>query len=545
MIYLESYLALSPSPGLSNSLEELQALVLLCSLSLLRPTVPSLASLVDTAMRSATDLRLYSDRSFSATFQAKCSSYDSSSRRLAVRNQHLGRRLWWCAYSLDRLIAPWLGRPLSIPDDVVTTEIPHVDDDQSLSEFGFIRSSGSSTSSGYATHHHLKLRRLQSEIHCMLQSQHALRANASQPVDSRRETLTIPKQSGPFISWQRTMTDKLDEWRWSIPYSSESGRSSCDLLMELGYWQTIITLYRQIIIIPKQLVGLSSANEAEVEQLMSQTAKEFDVVYSRVAEASQKVIRIYRALQSMDLINIAYFAGDQIFIAGSLFLFTIWNSDHIRRCLSFQDIDSIVLTVTAVLDQMSDQSPTARISRTVFQQMSTTTIQYFLSTSDAHNNPMPLSNENHYNLTPGNTTQNTPSPFTFELTDHGKPQLPTLDFLEQADLSRDHKAGIWDDQLDKKDMFEVPIQLPFSFDGPDLLSQFAMGGQDSEALSKMPFGTNGLKREFQFTANDLDIDTAFAIPLNLQDEQSSDPDTPITGLSDELLRGLLVGWADP
>jgi hypothetical protein len=198
----------------------------------------------------------------------------------------------------------------------VTTKFPDVDDDQSLIDFGFI--TGSSTSSNYATHHHLKLRRLQSEIHCMLQSQHALRANASQPVDSRRGTLTITKQSGRFVSWQREMTDRLDEWRYSIPFSSESGRSSCDLMMELGYWQTIITLYRQIITIPKQLVALSSTNEAEIEQLMSQTAKEFDVVYSRVAEASQKVIRIYRALQSMGLINIAYFAEDQIFIAGRL-----------------------------------------------------------------------------------------------------------------------------------------------------------------------------------------------------------------------------------
>lgn len=318
MIYLELYLALSPSIGLSRSLEELQALVLLCSLALLRPTAPSLTNLVNTAMRSATDLRLYSDCSISTTLRSEFPSCDLTRRKVVTQIQDLCRRLWWCVYSLDRLIAPCLGRPLFIPDEVVTTTLPNVDDDSSLTKVGFIRPSRSSATSKYATNHQLRLRRLQSEIHCKLQSQHALRDNTNRWVDSPQNPATLTSQSNTFISWRRDMTDKMDEWRWSIPYSSVSGRSSCDLLLELGYWQTIITLYRQNITIPNQLIGISSTHESKSEKMMGQTPEEIDVVYSRMDEACQKVIQIYRTLQSMELINVAYFAEDQIFITGKL-----------------------------------------------------------------------------------------------------------------------------------------------------------------------------------------------------------------------------------
>lgn len=316
MIYLESYLALSPSSGLSSSLEELQALILLCSLALLRPTAPSLANLINTAMRSATDLRLYSDCSISATHRTEFSSCDLTRRKVVTRIQDLRRRLWWCAYSLDRLIAPCLGRPLSIPDEVVTTTLPSVDDDTSLTNVEFIRPSRSSATSKYATYHHLRLRRLQSEIHCKLQSQRALRDSTNRSGDSPRNPATLSSQSNTFISWRRYMTDKMDEWRWSIPYSSVNGRFSCDLLLELGYWETIITLYRQNIAIPNQLIGISSTHKSKSEHMMGQTPEEIDVAYSRLDEASQRVIRIYRTLQSLDLINVAYFAEDQIFITG-------------------------------------------------------------------------------------------------------------------------------------------------------------------------------------------------------------------------------------
>ncbi|KAJ6003344.1 hypothetical protein N7451_005891 [Penicillium sp. IBT 35674x] len=500
MIYLESYLALSPSSSLSSSLEELQALVLLCSLALLRPTAVSLANLANTAMRSATDLRLYSDCSITATLRNEFPSCDLTKRKVVTRIQDLCRRLWWCAYSLDRLIAPCLGRPLTIPDEVVTTTLPNVDDDHSLTKVGFIRPSRSSATSKYATNHHLRLRRLQSEIHCKLQSQHALRDSTNRSVDSSQNPGTLSSQSNPFISWRRDMIDRMDEWRWSIPYSSVSGRSSCDLLLELGYWQTIITLYRQNITIPSQLVGASITREPISEQMMGQTPEGIEVVYSRMDEACQQVIQIYRTLQSMDLINVAYFAEDQIFITGCLFLFIIWNSEHIRRRL------------------MSDQSPTARVSRFVFQQMSATTIQYFLSTNDTDHNSVPPLYGNPEILTPEDTAQDTPSPFTSDLIEYWRPQSSSSDFPEHITPSLDLKAS-GENKQSHKDLFECPSRLPFSFDSPNLLLQFATGVQDTEGFPRMPFGSNGLERDFLSATNDLDSSSD-----NLKGQNSPVPD---------------------
>ncbi|KAJ5813412.1 uncharacterized protein N7503_000162 [Penicillium pulvis] len=544
MIYLESYLALPPSLGLTNSLEELQALVLLCSLALLRPTAPSLANLVNTAMRSATDLRLYSDCSISTTLRTEFPSCDLTRRKAITRVQDLCRRLWWCAYSLDRLIAPCLGRPLFIPDEVVTTTLPNIDDDSSLARLGFIRPSRSSATSNYVTNHHLRLRRLQSEIHCKLQYQHALRDSPNRSVDSPRNSATLTSHFTTFISWRRDMTDRMDEWKWSIPYSSVSGRSACDLLLELGYWQTIITLYRQNIAIPSQLVGMSSTHESRSKQMqmMDQTSEEVEVVHSRMDEACQNVIRIYRTLQSMDLINVAYFAEDRIFITGCLFLFIIWNSEQVRRSLSFQSLDSIVLTVTAVLEQMSNQSPTARISRSVFQQMSVTTIQYFLSTKDTDYDSMPLSNEHPEILTPKNTSQDTPSSFTSDSIDYWKPQCSSLNFLEQITLSLDAKVRFENEK--SHNLIVESIQLPYSFDSPHLLSQTATGMQDTEGFSKLPFGSSVSKRNSQSTDNDLNSLYGTSFGFILQDQQSSSSDMSIPRIDDDLLGDFLVGWAD-
>lgn len=386
------------------------------------------------------------------------------------------------------------------------------------------------------------------------------------------------------------MTDKLDEWRRSIPYTSVNGQSPCDLLLELGYWQTIITIYRQNIAIPNQLVATSSVYRSKSEQPMDQASEELNIVYSRMYEACQKVIRIYRALQSMELINIAHFVEDQIFTAGKLqidfmhtqsflilkrfsflvhnlefraypsqvgmcvesalhdysFLQSVYSNLRLRFHQSFQSLDSIVLMVTAVLDQMSDQSPTARISRTVFQQMGATTIQYFLSTYDTDHNSRPFINDQPYILTPEGSAQDTASPFTSDLISYWKPQCSSLDFLDRTIPSLNSKVGVNNDQFDKVHIFEDSSQSNFSFDTPDLLSYLATGEQGIESFSKMTYGSKESNRDSQSTLNELDSSyvDSFGISLQLEREQFPGPNTSIPGIDDELLGDFLVEWAD-
>lgn len=176
--------------------------------------------------------------------------------------------------------------------------------------------------------------------------------------------------------------------------------------------------------------------------------------------------------------------------------------------------------------------------------MSVTTIQYFLSTNDADHDSMPLSNEHPEILTPENTAQGTPSPFTSNLVDYWKPQCSSLNYLEQNTPSLDPKAGFENKQSHKNNVFEGSIRPSCSFDSPNRLSQPATGQQDMEGFSKLPFDSSVSKRNFQSTDNDLKSVYGTSFGIVLQDEQSSSSDMPIPRIDDDLLGDFLVEWTD-
>jgi len=143
IVHLENFLASTPAAdrpdGFGGALEELQAVLLLASFALLRPVAPGLWYIVGVAVRLGVDLGLHyedgvgidgqgpeshsmgkSHRSperhgNSPTAATGMSSHASKvntkerGRRQWVRD--LRRRLWWCVYSLDRLVSTCVGRP--------------------------------------------------------------------------------------------------------------------------------------------------------------------------------------------------------------------------------------------------------------------------------------------------------------------------------------------------------------------------------------------------------------------------------------------------
>jgi hypothetical protein len=140
IVHLENFLGSSPAAdrpdGFGGGLEELQAVLLLAGFALLRPVAPGLWYIVGVAVRLGVDLGLhYEDgvgidgsssedqtagRSDSkAEGNGTATAADGASptridakergRRQWVRD--LRRRLWWCVYSLDRLVSTCVGRP--------------------------------------------------------------------------------------------------------------------------------------------------------------------------------------------------------------------------------------------------------------------------------------------------------------------------------------------------------------------------------------------------------------------------------------------------
>jgi hypothetical protein len=140
IVHLENFLGSSPAAdrpdGFGGGLEELQAVLLLAGFALLRPVAPGLWYIVGVAVRLGVDLGLHyedgvgidgagsEDQSAgkselktegsgatTASGNASTSKVDAKERGRRQWVRDLRRRLWWCVYSLDRLVSTCVGRP--------------------------------------------------------------------------------------------------------------------------------------------------------------------------------------------------------------------------------------------------------------------------------------------------------------------------------------------------------------------------------------------------------------------------------------------------
>lgn len=105
IVHLEACLGNS-----SGGLVELQAVLLLANFALLRPVPPGLWYIVGVAIRLAVDLGLhYEDgKDLGADLGDKASQPNETAARERGRREYIRdtrRRLWWCTYSLDRLVS--------------------------------------------------------------------------------------------------------------------------------------------------------------------------------------------------------------------------------------------------------------------------------------------------------------------------------------------------------------------------------------------------------------------------------------------------------
>ncbi|KAJ5642168.1 hypothetical protein N7490_006168 [Penicillium lividum] len=391
IVHLESFLGSSSSEGFGG-LEELQAVLLLASFALLRPVAPGLWYIVGVAMRLAVDLGLHYEDGVGLETSKDGNQIQSRidarerGRREWIRD--LRRRLWWCVYSFDRLVATCVGRPFGISDQAISTEFPSMMDDKYITKSGLMTPPDGAPTYKHVAFHYFKLRLLQSEIHDVLQYQQA-RAVRRRATDSAtilpHAELTSPFLQGfdSFRSWRHDVHRRLVEWNESAPTRPDTGVRFSIELLELNYWQAIILLYQQSLTVPAELAGeLTPADDVSSPSFSNpDDGDEEDHVYLNVAEAGQKVIRIYRQLHRVRLVNYTYLATHHIFMAGISFLYAIWYSPLVRSRLSLDEVDFTVLAATSVLGDLMHKCPPAEACRDAFERMSKATVQMCLSTT--------------------------------------------------------------------------------------------------------------------------------------------------------------------
>ena len=370
IVHLESFLASSPSAerpdGFAGGLEELQAVLLLAGFALLRPVAPGLWYIVGVAVRLAVDLGLHYEDGSGIDFDEDVSTLPAKSQDVAMEAaaetldlkqsidakergrrgwmRDLRRRLWWCVYSFDRLVSTCVGRPFGITDEVVTTEFPSLHDDAYITKNGLIElPSPDVPSYKHVSYHYFRLRLLQSEILQVLQHQQAQQARqngANQEHEYMHTKLQSPflaKFKSNFRAWRRDIDRRLLEWKESAPKQEETGVQFSPEFLELNYWQAIIMLYRQSLSVPAPLAEMNQTEDVSTPSVVGlEEPWDEEDVFVKVAEAGQKILRLYRQLHRVRLVNYTFLATHHLFMAGISFLYAVWHSPHVRSHLVSQ-----------------------------------------------------------------------------------------------------------------------------------------------------------------------------------------------------------------
>lgn len=360
IVHLEACLSSSNSPdrpdGFGGGLEELQAVLLLAGFALLRPVAPGLWYIVGVAVRLAVDLGLhYEDGKDIDVGLDEVGLKSEDNDRVRMLQERIARergrrewvrdfrrRLWWCTYSFDRLVSTCVGRPFGITDQVVTTEFPSLLDDKYITPTGFLDPPGGAAEPTYkhAAYHYFRLRLLQSEILQVLQYQQAQIARAggaNQWNPYMHTSLPSPFLSkfDSFRSWRIDIDKRLWEWKTSAPTKRETGVAFSVEFLELNYWQCVIMLYRQSLSVPPLFEGEYSTSEEVQSPSMQhvEIREDEERVFLKVAEAGQRVLRLYRQLHRVHLVNYTFLATHHLFMAGISFLYAIWHSPVVRSRL--------------------------------------------------------------------------------------------------------------------------------------------------------------------------------------------------------------------
>ncbi|GAB7349354.1 hypothetical protein MBLNU459_g8484t3 [Dothideomycetes sp. NU459] len=405
IMHLESFLGSSPATeGFGGGLEELQAVLLLAGFALLRPVAPGLWYIVGVAVRLGVDLGLHNeDPDANADTSAAISDVPKSEMNEADHEEQgrrqwtrdLRRRLWWCVYSFDRLVSTCVGRPFGITDQVITTEFPTLLDDKYITTNGFIAPPaseyGSIPSSKHVSYHYFRLRLLQSEILQVLQHRQTQQVRERGTLNQANQFMHTGLPS-PFLhnyssfrEWRNDIDRRLYEWIESSPTQTMTGVAFSPLFLELNYWQTVIMLYRQSLSVPPSLAGELDASTGDdvtsPGHVDYEDEGDEEMVFLKVAEAGQKVLKIYRQLHRVRLVNYTFLATHHLFMSGISFLYAIWHSTVVRSRLTLDDVDFTVLAATSVLGDLMEKCPPAEACRDAFDRMSKATISMCMKTT--------------------------------------------------------------------------------------------------------------------------------------------------------------------
>jgi hypothetical protein len=290
-----------------DRLECLQGLLLLTLFSIMRPSNPGVWYILGTSLRLCVDLGLHTEKLNS---------------QFSPFVKDLRRRLFWCAYSLDRQVCVYLGRPFGIPEESISTKFPVELDDCLINEDETLDFTGSSNSlPTYKTIslNFFKIRRIQAEILEVLYF----------------TSSTLPRFYNNLNDWKQKIDNQLEHWFRTIPLKT-SRKSNCDFNFEffkLNYHHTKMLLF-----------GVTPKN-----------SKPSNTTLRIIFDSSKGIINCYSELFKSKTINYTWSAVHNLFMAGTSFFYAIYNSkDNLIDLEEFEKLNRVVIDVLSSLVQSCD-----------------------------------------------------------------------------------------------------------------------------------------------------------------------------------------------
>ncbi|QPG76396.1 hypothetical protein FOA43_003785 [Brettanomyces nanus] len=303
-----------------DRLESLQGILCLTLYSLMRPCVPGCWYLLGSALRLTVDLGLH---------------WETAADNDDAFKLDIKRRLFWSCYSLDRQICVYLGRPFGIPEECCHVPFPSNLDDalitredsNSVEDYSTKTSSMPSYKSVSLTM--FRIRKLQAEVRSVL-------------YDGKE----LPRKFRDLNEWYRDISERLQLWLASIPKTLRM--MNCNFNSEffnLNYDHTRIMLN-----------GLSPAH-------FNLSQKN----YMTLVEASMDMILSYYQLYTCKLLNYTWAATHNLFMAGTSFLYSIFNCEDARNSAPLSQVQRVVLCCNLILNGIKDKCNAASHCKDVFE----------------------------------------------------------------------------------------------------------------------------------------------------------------------------------
>ena len=328
-----------------DQLETLQGILLLSQYSIMRPSVPGVWYVLGYALRFCVDLGLHDEIHKNENWCA------------FVKDKR--RRLFWCAYALDRQICFYLKRPVGIPEYSITTSFPSTLDDAFL-VYDPNLEDYPADSHAYPSYKSislafLRLRQIQSEVQRTLY-----------------EKSEIPRKFADIQEWKDNIISRIEHWMLRVP--KETREMNCDFNVEffrINFFHTLLMIHG----LSPRITKLSSLD------------------FQKLFDASRGLIRCYLKLWKSRCINYTWAAVHNLFTAGSSYLYAIYNNEYTRDNISVEEIKETSQACINVLNSLVDRCDAAVKCRQTFEVLTAAVLKLKYKIIVKGNNKLEISPE--------------------------------------------------------------------------------------------------------------------------------------------------------